>query len=202
MSPETIKHGLDKLAVKDYDVGNIIKQIGYPPSRKMPPGFGSLVNIIVGQQVSSAAANAIRKRLASIVNPLEPDKFLSTDKKVLRTLGLSRQKIEYANGLAESICSGRLDLKCLVEKNDQEVIKILTSVRGLGRWSAEMYLLFSLNRTDIWPAEDLAVAEALREIKSLHIRPRRKESEPLVEHWRPWRGIAALLLWHYHSKKC
>ena len=201
MTPQLIKHGLDELAARDPDVDNVIRQIGYPPPRERPPGFATLVNIIAGQQVSSAAATAIRDRLYSVVNPLVPDKLLAADNEVLRATGLSGRKIEYAKGLAEQICNGQLDLDCLAEKSDADVVKILTSVRGLGRWSAEIYLLFSLKRTDVWPAEDLAISEALRELKSLNLRPNREQSESLVEHWRPWRGVAALLLWYYYSQK-
>ena len=201
MTPDIIKDSLDEIAARDPDVDNVIRQIGYPPPRERPPGFATLINIIAGQQVSSVAATAIRDRLNSVVNPMVPHKLLATDNKVLRVAGLSGRKIEYAKGLADQICNRQLDLDCLAEKSDADVVKILTSVRGLGRWSAEMYLLFSLKRTDVWPAEDLAIAEALRELKSLNARPNRAQSESLVQHWRPWRGVAALLLWYYYSQK-
>ena len=201
MTPDIIKHGLDELAARDSDVDCVIRQIGYPPPQERPPGFAALVNIIAGQQVSSAAATAIRDRLDTAVNPMAPEKILAVDNEVLRATGLGGRKIEYVKGLAELICNGQLDLNCLAEKSDADVVKVLTSVRGLGRWSAEMYLLFSLKRTDIWPAEDLAISESLRELKSLNVRPDREQSEFLVEHWRPWRGVAALLLWYYYSQK-
>ena len=201
MTPDIIKHSLDELAARDPDVDCVIRQIGYPPPQERPPGFAALVNIIAGQQVSSTAATAIRNRLDAVVNPMAPDKILAVDNEVLRATGLSGRKIEYVKGLAEQICNGQLDLDCLAEKSDADVVKVLTSVRGLGRWSAEMYLLFSLKRTDIWPAEDLAISESLRELKSLNVRPDREQSEFLVEHWRPWRGVAALLLWYYYSQK-
>ena len=201
MTRDIIKHGLDELAARDSDVDYVIRQIGYPPPQERPPGFAALVNIIAGQQVSSAAATAIRDRLDTVVNPMAPEKILALDNEVLRATGLSGRKIEYVKGLAEQVCNGQLDLDCLAEKSDADVVKVLTSVRGLGRWSAEMYLLFSLKRTDIWPAEDLAISESLRELKSLNVRPDREQSEFLVEHWRPWRGVAALLLWYYYSQK-
>ena len=201
MTPDIIKYGLDELAARDSDVDYVIRQIGYPPPQERPPGFAALVNIIAGQQVSSAAATTIRDRLDTVCNPMAPEKILALDNEVLRATGLSGRKIEYVKGLAEQVCNGQLDLDCLAEQSDADVVKVLTSVRGLGRWSAEMYLLFSLKRTDIWPAEDLAISESLRELKSLNVRPDREQSEFLVEHWRPWRGVAALLLWYYYSQK-
>lgn len=199
MTPRTIKRGLDEIALRDRDMARALKQVGYPAPRKRPPGFATLVGIIAGQQVSSAAAAATRDRLMMTVDPMTPERFLATDIDALRAAGLSGRKIEYGKGLAEEMCSGRLDADGLAKQSDEEVIAALTAIRGLGRWSAEIYMLFALKRHDVWPAEDLAVAEALRKLKSLEARPSRRDSEPMIEHWRPWRGIAAVFLWHYYK---
>jgi DNA-3-methyladenine glycosylase II len=107
--------------------------------------------------------------------------------------------VEYGRGIAEAMRSGLLDAERLAAASDDEVVAALTALRGLGRWSAEIYMLFALRRPDVWPAEDLAIQEALRRLKGLEDRPLRAISEPIVESWRPWRGVAALFLWHYYK---
>ena len=199
MTPKKIKQGLDEIAARDSDVAKAFKQVGYPASRKRPPGFGTLINIIVGQQVSTAAAAAIRGRLELAVEPMTPKNFLQTDETTLRAAGLSSRKVEYGLGLAKAMQAGALNTDRLSKQSDEEVIAALTEIRGLGRWSAEIYMMFALKRADVWPAEDLAIAEALKRLKKLDERPNRKISEPLIEHWRPWRSVAALFLWHYYT---
>jgi len=199
MTPKKIKQGLDEVAGRDKDVAKALKQVGYPAPRKRPPGFGTLIDIIVGQQVSTAAAAAIRGRLMLAVDPMTPKQFLETDAERLRAAGLSGRKVEYGQGLAEAMRAGALDADRLAKQSDEEVIAALTAIRGLGRWSAEIYMMFALKRSDVWPAEDLAIAEALRRLKKLDERPNRKVSEPLIKHWRPWRGVVALFLWHYYK---
>lgn len=199
MTPKKIKQGLDEIAARDNDVAKALKQVGYPTPRKRPPGFGTLINIIVGQQVSTAAAAAIRGRLELAVEPMTPKNFLQTDETTLRAAGLSSRKVEYGLGLAKAMRAGALNADRLAKQSDEEVIAALTEIRGLGRWSAEIYMMFALKRADVWPAEDLAIAEALKRLKKLDERPNRKISEPLIEHWRPWRSVAALFLWHYYK---
>ena len=199
MTPKKIKQGLDEIAARDKDVADALKRVGYPMPRKRPPGFGTLIDIIVGQQVSAAAAMAIRGRLELVVVPMTPKNFLKTDEGSLRTAGLSGRKVEYGRGLAKAMRVGALDTGRLAKQSDEEVIAALTAIRGLGRWSAEIYMMFALKRADVWPAEDLAIAEALKRLKKLDERPKRKISEPLIEHWRPWRSVAALFLWHYYK---
>jgi DNA-3-methyladenine glycosylase II len=198
MTPKKIRQGLDEIAARDADMARGLAQVGYPQPRKRDPGLGTLLGIIAGQQVSNAAASAIRGRLEALVDPMTPEKLLSLGDEALRGAGLSARKVEYAQGLADAMLTGALDARRLARQSDEEVIAALTALRGFGRWSAEIYMLFALKRCDVWPAEDLAVAEALRRLKKLNERPSRKESEPLIEHWRPWRGVAALFLWHYY----
>jgi len=199
MTPATIRNALDTLAARDGDLAEAIALVGYPEPRNREPGFAALLNIIVGQQVSALAAAAIRARLAEAVDPLTPEKFLAAGDEILRAVGLSRRKVEYGCGLAEAMLSGTLDTDRFAEMPDDDVVQSLTDIRGLGRWSAEIYMLFALRRTDIWPAEDLAIQEALRRLKNLDERPARKISEEIVEPWRPFRGVAALFLWHYYK---
>jgi DNA-3-methyladenine glycosylase II len=197
MTPASIRKALDTLAARDGELAEAIALVGYPEPRNREPGFAALLNIIVGQQVSALAAAAIRARVAEAVDPLTPENFLAAGEDILRGVGLSRRKVEYGCGLAEAMLSGALDTDRFAELPDDEVVKTLTGIRGLGRWSAEIYMLFALRRGDIWPAEDLAIQEALRRLKNLEERPGRKISEAIVEPWRPFRGIAALFLWHY-----
>jgi DNA-3-methyladenine glycosylase II len=199
MTPDFVRDSLDALAERDADIAGALKAVGYPEPRNREPGFGALLNIIAGQQVSTHAATAIRNRLIAAVNPLTPENFLSISDETLRAVGLSRRKIEYGRGIAKEMQTGRLDAEALATASDDEVVAVLTALRGLGRWSADIYMLFALRRADVWPAEDLAIQEALRRLKGLEERPLRAQSEPIVESWRPWRGVAALFLWHYYK---
>ncbi len=199
MTPASIKAALDDLASRDSDVAAALEQVGYPAPRNRKPGFATLMGIIAGQQVSTHAATAIRGRLELAVQPMSPDAFLAVDDDALRAVGLSRRKIEYGRGLAEAMMDGHLDAKRLRKLNDADILTEITAIRGLGRWSAEIYMMFALGRADIWPAEDLAIQEALKRLKNLDERPARAASEDLIEHWRPYRGVGALFLWHYYA---
>lgn len=199
MTPDFIRETLDALGKRDPDIAQAIALVGYPEPRNREPGFGALLNIIAAQQVSSASAAAIRARLLAAIDPLTPESFLAASDETLRAVGFSRRKIEYGRGIAEAMRSGLLDAGRLAAATDEEVIATLTALRGLGRWSAEIYMLFALRRADVWPADDLAIQEALRRLKRLEMRPARAASEVIVEAWRPWRGVAALFLWHYYK---
>lgn len=199
MTPDFVRESLDELAQRDTDLAGALRAVGYPEPRNREPGFGALLNIIAGQQVSTHAATAIRDRLFAAVDPMTPENFLGASDETLRAVGLSRRKIEYGRGIAEEMRTGRLDAEALSAASDDEVVAALTALRGLGRWSADIYMLFALRRPDVWPAEDLAIQEALRRLKGLEGRPLRPQSEAIVELWRPWRGVAALFLWHYYK---
>ena len=199
MTPKFVRESLDALGARDKDIAKALKVVGYPEPRNREPGFGALLNIIAAQQVSASAATAIRERLMAAVDPLTPKNFLAASDETLRAVGLSRRKVEYGRGIAEAMLTGDLDADRLAGCSDDEVIEALTALRGLGRWSAEIYMLSALRRADVWPAEDLAIQEALRRLKGLEERPARAVSEEIVEPWRPWRGVAALFLWHYYK---
>ena len=199
MTPKFVRESLDALGARDKDIAKALKVVGYPEPRNREPGFGALLNIIAAQQVSASAATAIRERLMAAVDPLTPKKFLAASDETLRAVGLSRRKVEYGRGIAEAMLTGDLDADRLAGCSDDEVVEALTALRGLGRWSAEIYMLSALRRADVWPADDLAIQEALRRLKRLDERPTRAVSEEIVEPWRPWRGVAALFLWHYYK---
>jgi DNA-3-methyladenine glycosylase II len=199
MTPDFIRETLDALGQRDPDIARAVALVGYPEPRNREPGFGALLNIVAAQQVSTASAAAIRGRLLAAIDPLTPENFLLASDETLRAVGFSRRKVEYGRGIAEAMRSGLLDAERLAAASDDEVVAALTALRGLGRWSAEIYMLFALRRPDVWPAEDLAIQEALRRLKGLEDRPLRAISEPIVESWRPWRGVAALFLWHYYK---
>lgn len=199
MTPDFIRDSLDALGKRDADIAKALGLVGYPEPRNREPGFGALLNIVAAQQVSTASASAIRARLLAAVDPLTPENFLAASDETLRAVGFSRRKVEYGRGIAEAMRSGLLDADRLATATDDDVVAALTALRGLGRWSAEIYMLFALRRADVWPAEDLAIQEALRRLKGLETRPARAASEVIVESWRPWRGVAALFLWHYYK---
>ncbi len=166
--------------------------------RAREAGFEALFRTIVGQQVSTYAARAIWQRVADRCDPMTPEKLLRLRDSTLRKAGLSRQKIAYARSLAREISSGGLDLDALAVLDEEEAIALLTGVKGIGRWSAEIYLLFALGRADIWPVDDLALAKAVVHVKNIKGKPSRAELVAVAEPWRPWRGAAAHLMWHYY----
>ncbi len=199
MTPEFIRDALDDIATRDADLATALQEFGYPAPRIREPGFGSLINIIIGQQVSVHAAAAIRGRLEAAINPLTPETFLAASDDAIRAVGFSNRKVEYGKGLAEAILDGTLETERLAELDDDEVTKVLTGIRGLGRWSADIYMLFALGRADAWPLDDLAIQVAVQKLKRMRKRPDRKRMEAVAKRWRPYRGVAALFLWHYYK---
>jgi len=197
-SRKILEETLVELGRRDADLARAHREAGTPRLRKRAPGFAALINIILAQQLSAASADAIRGRLDGLAAPLTPERFLALDDASLRRIGFSRQKILYGRGLAEAIASRRLDLARIHRLQDEEAIAAITELKGLGRWSAEVYLLFALQRPDIWPVDDLAVVVAVQRLKRLKERPDRKRMLAIAEPWRPWRSYAARLLWHYY----
>ncbi|MEK9833799.1 MAG: DNA-3-methyladenine glycosylase 2 family protein [Rhodospirillaceae bacterium] len=192
-----LEAGLEELAALDPRMGALWEHTGTPVPRARPPGFTTLLRVIVGQQLSTHAAAAIWKRMEGAGITKDPAAFIMQDDEALRGYGLSRQKIVYGRGLAEAIVTGGLDLQGLRKQDDETAITALVALKGIGRWSAECYLLFALGRPDIMPADDLAlVASAGKHLgDGTRWTPGqlRKEAEA---RWRPWRSAAARLLWH------
>ena len=172
---------------------------GHPASRISERGFATLLRTIVGQQVSVASAAAVWNKLDAVVGGAgDPAKIAAASDELLKSAGLSRQKLGYARSLADEVTSGRLDLANLPE-DDEEAIAALVRVKGIGRWSAEIYLLFAEGRTDIWPAGDLAIQIEVGRILGHETRPSEKLTREVAEAWRPHRGAAAIFAWHHYQ---
>lgn len=200
LSGSVLAQAIDRLAAIDRDVQAAVAHIGYPIPRLRPRGFATLLRIMVSQQVSTRSAAAIWGRLeAACGEETTPASYLKLDEPALRAVGLSGRKIEYGRGLALAIQDGSLDLDRLDRLSDDDAIAELCRLKGFGRWSAEIYLLFAHSRADSWPADDLAVQVGMQRLKDLEERPDRKAMDELAEHWRPLRGCGAILLWHVHG---
>src|SRR3989449_9656363 len=193
--------GVRELAERDTDLATVVKRYGAPPLWVREPGFPTLVYIILEQQVSLASAKAAFDRLNSAVRPLTPRRFLKlTDAELLR-IGFSRQKTLYTRLLAESLSRRHFDLRYLDELHDDSARKMLTVFKGIGNWTADIYLLSALRRPDIWPGGDLALATAGHQAKQLRKRPSPERLEKLSQPWRPYRAVAARLFWHHYLSK-
>lgn len=198
LTQASLTRGLNHLAAADPDLARVLKEHGRPPLWERDEGFGTLVLIMLEQQVSLASARAAYDRLLASVSPLTPESFLALDDAVLKRVGFSRQKIVYVRHLAQFISAGMIDLPALAAMSDDEMRAALTRVKGIGPWTAEIYLLRALRRRDAWPAGDLALAIAAQEVKGLPSRPTPSELDELARPWRPWRAVAARLLWHHY----
>ncbi|MDQ3140261.1 MAG: DNA-3-methyladenine glycosylase 2 family protein [Pseudomonadota bacterium] len=194
-----LRASLDQLAAREPAFAAAITRAGYPEPRISERGYETLLRTIVGQQISVGAAQSVWAKLdAAVSGAGEPANVLAADDETLRGAGLSRQKIGYARSLAEQVVSGALDLHDL-PADDEEAIAKLIAVKGIGRWSAEIYLLFAEGRADIWPAGDLAVQIEVGRILGLAERPSEKDVRALAEGWRPYRGAAAIFSWHHYK---
>ena len=194
-----IRTGLDAIAAMEPGMARAIAVAGYPAPRQRERGYATLLRTIVGQQVSVAAAASVWAKLECLLGAeVAPDVLLKADFDALRGCGLSRQKQGYARSLCELMVSGGLNLDAL-PADDEAAIAELTRIKGIGRWSAEIYLLFAEGRPDIWPAGDLAVQAGLHKLLGLPERPSEKETRRLGEAWRPHRGAAAIFTWHCYN---
>ena len=189
---------LDQLAAIDADIAAALSRFGPPPDRSLPASFETLARSIIGQQISRAAASAIWTRMrdqghsnAPIIAAKQPDDLMP--------FGLSRRKAEYLIGIADEIQSGRLDLVALAKMSGEDIQKRLVEIRGIGAWTADNFRLFALGDMDAWPANDIALQEGMKRLKSLDERPNGKMLEKLGEAWRPYRGAGALMLWHIYG---
>jgi DNA-3-methyladenine glycosylase II len=194
----TLLEGVNWLIDDDPFLRKAVEKNGLPPLWEREPGFPSLLKIILEQQVSLASAKATYNKLLTKLDVLTPESFLSLDDRELKKVGFSRQKTRYGRILAKSVLDGSLDLTKLGNLSDKEVENKLTSIPGIGKWTASIYLLMVLGRPDIWPKGDLALNKALMKVKELEKIPDNNLAEEIAEGWRPYRSVAARILWHYY----
>jgi len=198
-TPSSIRKHVEALASREPAFAKVVERHGIPGPRESEPGAQTLLRTIVGQQVSVAAARSMWAKLeAAFGSPPDLRLLLSATDEQLRAAGMSRQKSGYIRSLAELVISGELDLASL-PPDDEEAIALLTRIKGIGRWSAEIYLLFAEGRADVFPAGDLAVMIELGRLMGLPDRPSEKQLRELAEPWRPYRGAAAILAWHSYN---
>ena len=199
LTADALREGLDAIAAREPAIARALEIAGYPEPRIRTRGYATLMRTIVGQQVSVAAAASMWAKLEAYLGPeLSPEKLLAAGFDELRACGLSRQKQGYLRSLCELVGAGALDLDAL-PADDEAAIADLTRIKGIGRWSAEIYLLFAEGRGDIWPAGDLAVQAGLHKLLGLEERPSEKLTRELAESWRPHRGAAAMFTWHCYN---
>lgn len=198
LTEETLLAGVAALARVDPDLAAVHAQIGPPPLWARPQGFPTLVYIILEQQVSLASARAAYRRLEEAIAPITPLGFLALDDAALKAIGFSRQKTAYGRILAKAILEAAIDLESLESLSDEAVRAALTKIKGIGRWSADIYLMEALLRPDIWPSGDLALAIAVQRVKRLEAVPKPADLERIGDAYRPWRAVAARLFWHHY----
>jgi DNA-3-methyladenine glycosylase II len=198
LDQEQVINDINSIARIDADVDSALGAIGYPKPRIRVQGFETFFSTIVSQQISTEAAAAIMQRVHFLLPRLDALSLLKLPGGALREAGLSMRKVEYAQGLAQAILDGDFVPADLEAKENDEVTKAITALRGFGVWSAEIYLMFSLQRNDIFPADDLALQVALQRLKGLAQRPTPGQARSLIEHWSPRRSAGSLFLWHYY----
>jgi|SRR5690348_2702662 DNA-3-methyladenine glycosylase II len=195
----SIRAHVEALAAREPAFAAVVERHGVPDPRKSEPGAQTLLRTIVGQQVSVAAARSMWSKLeAAYGSPPDLNLLLAATDEELRNAGISRQKAGYIRSLAELVISGELDLHNL-PADDEEAIALLTRIKGIGRWSAEIYLLFAEGRADVFPAGDLAVMVEIGRLMGLADKPSEKQLREIAEQWRPYRGAAAILAWHSYN---
>ena len=201
LTQESLVRAARELAARDKMLAAIHTTHGDPPLWRRAHGFQTLVHIILEQQVSLKSAKAMLVRLEGAIQPFTPLRFLELGDTHLRGLGVTRQKSAYLLHLSGSIVDGELSFTKLARMSDDDARLVLTRIKGIGLWSADVYLLMAMRRADIWPAGDLALAVAMKELKGLANRPGPEELERLAENWRPHRAVAARMLWQYYLAK-
>jgi DNA-3-methyladenine glycosylase II len=199
LTADELRSGLDEIADREPKIARALQIAGYPEPRIRATGYATLLRTIVGQQVSVAAAASVWSRLEALLGEtIPPEALLAAEFDALRACGLSRQKQGYVRSLCELVVAGSIDFDNL-PADDEEAIAQLVGIKGIGRWSAEIYLLFAEGRPDIWPAGDLAVQAGLHKLLDLVERPSEKRTRELAEAWRPHRGAAAIFTWHCYN---
>lgn len=186
------------LAARDNDLARLLVADGIPPLWERKPCFSTLVHIILEQQVSLASARAMYRRLVDNLVPFTPDHFLEVGSSYLRSLGVTRQKAAYCINVAEAILGDGLDLRAVSRMDDLAAVATLTRIKGIGPWTAHIYLLMALRRPDVWPSGDIALANTVRKVKKLPEYPSPSKLSKVAETWRPFRSVAARMLWHHY----
>ena len=182
----------------DDDLHEVVARFGMPPLWAREPGFATLLKIILEQQVSLASAQATYDKLSNAIGEITPQAFLKFDDAELKSFGFSRQKTRYGRILSEAILSGAFNFDALKMLDDESVHQELIKLTGIGPWTANIYLLMALRRPDIWPPGDIALAKAMQQVKKLDARPNNDEQLSIAEAWKPWRSVAARILWHHY----
>ncbi|MGD8349701.1 MAG: DNA-3-methyladenine glycosylase 2 family protein [Gammaproteobacteria bacterium] len=198
MNQQKINRDLDALADRDRDLRRGLAQVGYPSPRIRAPGFETFLSTIVSQQISTEAAAAIMQRLRELLPSMEAAAVLALPSGALRAAGLSAPKAGYVEGLARAMVEGRFAPEQFAGMEDGAVIEAITALKGFGVWSAEIYLMFSLQRADVFPAGDMALRVALQRLKGIDEKLSEKRARELVADWSPCRSAGSLFLWHYY----
>jgi len=198
LTESTFAQAIAELAGRDLDLARAVERWGEPPFWTHEPGFPGLVLEILSQQVSLESANAAFAKLGERIAPITSEGFLTLDDRTLKEIGFSGQKTRYVRGLADAIVDGALDLADVGRMADGEARDVLLAIKGIGPWTADTYLLFALRRPDAWPSGDLALAKAVQELRGLPDVPSYPELDVIAEVWRPWRAVAARILWHVY----
>ena len=202
ITTKSLAEGAASLAARDNDLARLLKSDGLPPLWTRKPCFSTLIRIILEQQVSLVSAASMYRRLVDNLVPFTPDRFTKIGSSYLRSLGVTRQKAAYCIHVAEAILEDRLDLKALSRMNDLTVIDRLTRIKGIGPWTADIYLLMALRRPDVWPSGDIALINTVRKVKGLCENPSSSVLSGITETWRPLRSVAARIIWYqYLSEK-
>jgi len=198
LNEDRLAEAAEVLATLDKDLARILADHGTPPLWARKPGFVTLLRIILEQQVSLVSADAMYRRLIDNISPLTPASVLIAGVSHLRSFGVTRQKAAYFINVAEAIENDELDLQKLGRQSDEVVLGKLTSIKGIGPWTAKIYLLMALCRPDVWPIGDIALATAFKNIKGWQERPTQPQLNEIAKTWRPHRATAARMLWHYY----
>lgn len=198
LDDQTFRQGLTELAARDKRLAKILLDWGNPPLWTHPVGFPGLVLAILSQQVSLESARAANAKLEGAIGSVTPEKFLALNDRELLGVGFSRQKASYVREIAREMIGGSLDLEVLELMEDFQARQRLLALRGVGPWTADVYLLFAICRPDAWPSGDLALEKAVQEMLGLSTKPSTEEVDEIAEGWKPWRAVAARILWHYY----
>jgi DNA-3-methyladenine glycosylase II len=198
LTKETLAEGVAQLRQRDRHLARVVDRFGPPPLWDRAPGFQTLVQIILEQQISLSAGRAAYGRLERLAGAVTPERIARLAESDLRGAGLTRQKSAYIRGLALAIVAGEFDPDALTEMDDDSARASLIKLKGIGTWTADIYLLMALGRADIWPSGDLALVAAIREVKRMRSLPSSDRIGRVTNAWRPWRAVAARVLWHHY----